>query len=145
YHGPGQRVAYVMVDLKKRGGDVKKYVCDLESWIIAALAEFGITGQRRGGRIGIWVETDAGEKKIAALGVRVRHWVTLHGIAINVDPDLSHFSGIVPCGVSEYGVISMREVLGRDVNMDEVNEALKATWPGVFTTDMPVQKTAGKP
>lgn len=134
YHGPGQRVGYVMMDLKKRGQgpDVKAYVCDLEGWIIKALEAFDIKGERRDGRIGIWVDTDAGEKKIAALGVRVRHWITLHGVSINVSPDLSHFSGIVPCGISDYGVTSMKELLGRDVPMAELDAALKESFFEVF-------------
>ncbi len=134
YHGPGQRVAYVCMDLKKRQQvpDIKKYVHDLEKWIIEALKAFDIVAERRAGRIGIWVETDEGEKKIAALGVRVRHWITLHGVSINVAPDLSHFGGIVPCGISEYGVTSLAQLLGRDVAMDEVDAALKAAWGGVF-------------
>lgn len=135
YHGPGQRVGYVMMNLRERGAlDIKKYVCNLEEWIIRSLAAFDITGERREGRIGIWVDTPEGEKKIAAIGVRVRHWITLHGIAINVDPDLSHFSGIVPCGISEYGVTSMCEVLGRDVAMTELDEVLQRTWAEVFDT-----------
>jgi lipoyl(octanoyl) transferase len=126
YHGPGQRVAYVMMDLKKRGlPDVRRYVCDLEEWIIRALAEFGIKGERRQGRIGIWVDTAEGEKKIAAIGVRVRHWITLHGISINVDPDLSHFSGIVPCGIAEHSVTSMAEVLQREIDMKALDKILK--------------------
>ena len=134
YHGPGQRVGYVMMDLKARQGrpDIKKYVCDLEEWIIQMLAVFGIEGQRREGRIGIWCDVDGQEKKIAALGVRVRHWITLHGIAINVDPDLSHFGGIVPCGISDYGVTSMREVLGREVDMGAVDVALRESFKIVF-------------
>ncbi len=134
YHGPGQRIGYAMIDLKKRQQrpDIKRYVFDLEAWIIGALAEFDLAGERREGRIGIWVNTDAGEKKIAALGVRVRHWITLHGVSINVNPDLSHFSGIVPCGISEYGVTSMKEVLGRDVSTADVDAALKKSWAAVF-------------
>lgn len=134
YHGPGQRVAYVMLNLKQRQSvpDIKKYVCNLEQWIIKALAQFDIKGERRDGRIGIWVDTAVGEKKIAAIGVRVRHWITLHGIAINVNPDLSHFSGIVPCGISEYGVTSMQDLLGHDVDMAKLDEALKKSWGEVF-------------
>lgn len=154
YHGPGQRIAYVMMDLKRRGGppDVKRYVCDLEEWIIRSLAGFGIQGERRPGRVGIWVDSfghhrpqprrDAacraddggagGDKKIAAIGVRVRHWITLHGIAINVNPELSHFGGIVPCGIADAGVTSMRELLGRDVGMAELDAALRAQWDAVF-------------
>ncbi len=112
YHGPGQRVAYVMLDLKKRQGhpDIKKYVWSLEEWIIRALAVLGVKGERRCGRVGIWViMPDGSEKKIAAIGVRVRHWITLHGVSININPDLSHFGGIVPCGIAEYGVTSLAE------------------------------------
>jgi lipoyl(octanoyl) transferase len=127
YHGPGQRIAYVMCNLKARqkAPDIKKYVRDIEQWIIDALAEFGIKGERRCGRVGIWVVTPEGEKKVAAIGVRVRHWVTLHGFAVNVSPDLSHFSGIVPCGIAEHGVTSMEELLGREISMEELDEALK--------------------
>lgn len=134
YHGPGQRVAYVMLNLRARqkAPDVKQYVCNLEEWIIKALARFNIKGERRDGRVGIWVATDQGDKKIAALGVRIRRWVTMHGIAINVDPDLEHFGGIVPCGISDAGVTSMRELLGRDVSLGEVDEALRAAWADVF-------------
>ncbi|MEM7680219.1 MAG: lipoyl(octanoyl) transferase LipB [Pseudomonadota bacterium] len=134
YHGPGQRVAYVMMDLHKRQktADVKAYVCDLENWIIKTLAAFDIKGERRAGRIGVWVEEDGTEKKIAAIGVRVRRWVSFHGIALNVSPDLSHFDGIVPCGIKEFGVTSIAELLGRDVSMEEVDDALKAAWVEVF-------------
>jgi lipoyl(octanoyl) transferase len=135
YHGPGQRVAYVMMDLKSRGGqaDIKAYVCALEKWAIAALAEFGIKGEHRDGRIGVWVDTPAGEKKIAAVGVRVRRWIAFHGIAINVHPDLSHFGGIVPCGISEYGVTSMAELLGAEkVSLSAFDEALKRNWDQAF-------------
>ncbi len=134
YHGPGQRVGYVMLNLRKRQKqpDIKAYVHDLERWIIMALASFGITGERREGRVGIWVETDEGDKKIAALGVRIRRWVSLHGISINVSPDLSHFSGIIPCGISDAGVTSMCELLGRDVEMAEFDAALKDKFQDVF-------------
>ncbi len=130
YHGPGQRVAYVMMDLRKRQKtpDIKKYVFDLEDWIIRTLAAFDIQGERRAGRVGIWVATPEGEKKIAAIGVRIRRWVTFHGIAINVDPDLSHFSGIVPCGIRDYGVTSMRDLLGREVSMEEVDAVLRESF-----------------
>ena len=123
YHGPGQRVAYAMMDLKKRqkAPDIKKYVRDLEEWIIRTLAEFDVQGERRCGRIGIWVVMpDGSEKKIAAIGVRVRHWITLHGISINVKPDLSHFDGIVPCGISEHGVTSLADLGIEAENFDEV-------------------------
>lgn len=133
YHGPGQRIAYVMLNLKKRQKtpDIKKYVWQLEEWIIQTLHDFGIVGERRCGRVGIWVETSFGEKKIAAIGVRVRHWVTFHGISININPDLSHFSGIVPCGISEYGVTSFRD-LGLDTNYEDLDVALQDNWDRVF-------------
>lgn len=133
YHGPGQRVAYVMLDLKQRQAvpDLKKYIHDLEDWIIRALARFGVTGERRAGRVGIWVAHRGGEAKIAAIGVRVRHWVTYHGIAINVAPDLSHFSGIVPCGISDHSVTSLRD-LGVDATMDDLDQALQAAWKDTF-------------
>ncbi|MFG0286114.1 MAG: lipoyl(octanoyl) transferase LipB [Phycisphaerales bacterium JB039] len=131
YHGPGQRVAYVMLDLKRRGGDVRRYVQDLEDWIIRALARFNVKGERRDGRVGIWVARGAGEAKIAAIGVRVRRWVTYHGIALNVDPDLTHYAGIVPCGISEHGVTSLAD-LGLPVTMADVDVALKETFDEVF-------------
>jgi len=133
YHGPGQRVAYVMLDLKKRQvtPDVRRYVWQLEEWIIRTLAAFDVTGERRTGRVGIWVVTPGGEKKIAAIGVRIRRWVTYHGIAINVNPDLSHFDGIVPCGLSDYGVTSLAD-LDKDVSMDDLDRALKNTFGEVF-------------
>lgn len=127
YHGPGQRVAYVMLDLKRRQKkpDVKKYVWQLEEWIIRTLAEFDVKGERRCGRVGIWVKRDEGrEDKIAAIGVRIRRWVTLHGIAINVNPDLSHFGGIVPCGIKEHGVTSLAD-LGKVHDFDALDTALK--------------------
>ena len=132
YHGPGQRVVYLMLNLKERQQvpDIKSYVCSLEEWIIQTLKEFDIKGERREGRIGIWVDTPQGECKIAALGVRIRHWVTYHGIAINVAPDLSHFSGIVPCGIQEFGVTSMH-ALGKEVSMEELDAALQKTRPNI--------------
>ena len=131
YHGPGQRIAYVMLDLQARGGDVRRYVWQLEEWIIRTLAEFGITGERREGRIGIWVVSGTSENKIAAIGVRVRSGVTYHGLAINVNPDLSHYSGIIPCGINEFGVTSF-EALGKTITLDQLDEALKKTWAGIF-------------
>jgi len=132
YHGPGQRVAYVMLDLKHRAMDVRGFVRDLEEWLIHTLACFGVVGERREGRVGIWVVRDDGrEDKIAAIGVRVRRWVTYHGIALNVAPDLSHFNGIVPCGIRGYGVTSLQE-LGVGVAMTEVDVALKAEFERVF-------------
>lgn len=123
YHGPGQRVVYLMLDLDKRGRDVRRLVYSLESWIIAALAELGIQAHRAPGRIGIWVGEGADEAKIAALGIRVRRWVTLHGISINVDPDLTHFQGIVPCGISDFGVTSIAKVTEK-IPMSRVDAAL---------------------
>ncbi len=132
YHGPGQRVAYVMLDLKKRDGDVRGYVCDLEEWLIRTLARFTVKGERRDGRVGIWVSRGGGrEDKVAAIGVRVRHWVTFHGIALNVDPDLSHFQGIVPCGITQHGVTSLWD-LGCTPTIPEVDSALMASWDEVF-------------
>lgn len=138
YHGPGQRVAYVMLDLKARGGDVRAFVHDLETWLIATLARFNVVGERRPGRVGIWVARgrsgapDAREDKIAAIGVRVRRWVSYHGVALNVDPDLSHFSGIVPCGVREHGVTSLVD-LGRPVTLADVDVALRAAFDDLFS------------
>ena len=132
YHGPGQRVAYVMLDLKQRGNDVRRFVCDLESWLIRVLGRFGVTGLRRSGRVGIWVEKGGGrEDKIAAIGVRVRHWVSFHGVALNVSPDLGHFSGIVPCGIAEHGVTSLWD-LGHTPTMAEVDMALRAEFTEIF-------------
>lgn len=132
YHGPGQRIAYLMLDLKRRGGDVRRYVDRLEEWVIRTLATFGVRGERREGRIGIWVDTPAaGEAKIAAIGVRVRRWVSYHGVAINVAPDLGHFQGIVPCGISEYGVTSLH-ALGVKVGLAELDAALRARFADVF-------------
>lgn len=136
YHGPGQRVAYVMLDLKarggNRGGDVRGFVRDLEQWIIETLAAFGVTGERRQGRVGIWVVREGQrEDKIAAIGVRVRKWVTYHGISLNVSPDLSHYDGIVPCGIAGHGVTSLRD-LGIDASMEDVDAALKTAWDKVF-------------
>ncbi|MEO3431476.1 lipoyl(octanoyl) transferase LipB [Pelagibius sp. CAU 1746] len=136
YHGPGQRVVYVMLDLKRRGPDLRRFVENLEEWVIRALASFSVTGERREGRVGIWVERNdplrgAREDKIAAIGVRVRRWVTYHGIAVNVEPDLEHFSGIVPCGISEHGVTSLVD-LGLPVGMADLDAALRASFPGVF-------------
>ncbi|MDA0707997.1 MAG: lipoyl(octanoyl) transferase LipB [Proteobacteria bacterium] len=132
YHGPGQRVVYVMLDLTKREKDIRKFVSNLEQWIIDTLAEFNVTGERRCGRIGVWVDRGNGrEDKIAAIGVRVRKWVTFHGICINVEPDLTHYDGIVPCGISGYGVTSLVD-LGNLVTMDDVDSALKKTWEKIF-------------
>ena len=124
YHGPGQRVVYVMVDPERRGKDIRCFVHALEGWMIAALAELGVSAHRAESRIGIWVGEGADEKKIGALGVRVKRWVTLHGFALNVAPDLSHFGGIVPCGIAEYGVTSLAE-LGKQMPMAGVDACLK--------------------
>jgi lipoyl(octanoyl) transferase len=132
YHGPGQRVGYVLIDLKHRGADVHRYVQDLEEWLIQTLARFNIRGERRQGRVGIWVvENDGRENKIAAIGVRIRHGITFHGVALNVDPDLTHFSGIIPCCIREHGVTSLA-AQGILVSMPEVDCALKAAFEEVF-------------
>jgi len=124
YHGPGQRVIYAMVDLRERGRDVRAHVWRLEEIMIRTLADFDIVGERREGRIGIWVTSDGREEKIGAIGVRIRKWVAYHGLALNIDPDLSHFSGIVPCGISEFGVTSIRK-LGITATMEEVDAAFR--------------------
>lgn len=135
YHGPGQRVAYAMLDLKSRAApqhpDLRAYVKQLEAWIIATLKEFGIQGELREGRIGVWVVDGGREAKIAALGIRVKQWVAYHGIALNVAPDLSHYGGIVPCGISEYGVTSLAQ-LGVKASMAEVDDALKRCFSQIF-------------
>jgi lipoyl(octanoyl) transferase len=135
YHGPGQRVAYVMLDLKRRTPDLRRYVAALEAWLIATLGEFNIRGERREDRVGVWVRRpDKGETvedKIAAIGIRVRRWVSFHGISLNVEPDLSHFSGIVPCGVTEHGVTSLVD-LGIPVAMPEVDAVMRKTFEGIF-------------
>ncbi|WP_417255417.1 lipoyl(octanoyl) transferase LipB [Celeribacter halophilus] len=140
YHGPGQRVAYAMLDLSKRGKDVRKFVQDMEAWVIAALEEFNVKGEIREGRVGVWVVredkplTAPGQKpedKIAAIGLRIRKWVSFHGLSINVDPDLSHFEGIVPCGIREHGVTSLVD-LGLPVTMDDVDMALKRSFDVTF-------------
>jgi lipoyl(octanoyl) transferase len=128
YHGPGQRVGYVMLDLEKRGKDVRCFVHSLEGWMIAALAELGVSAHRAPGRIGIWVGEGSNEAKIGALGVRVKRWVTLHGFALNVAPDLTHFSGIVPCGISDFGVTSLAR-LGKQMPLETVDGALKRSFP----------------
>ena len=132
YHGPGQRVGYVMLDLKQRGSDVRGFVRDLEEWLIRTLAAFNVKGERREGRVGIWVARSGGrEDKIAAIGVRVRKWVTFHGVSFNIEPDLSHFTGIVPCGISEHGVTSLHD-LGIHVSMADVDAAMKTAFAKVF-------------
>jgi lipoyl(octanoyl) transferase len=137
YHGPDQRIGYAMLDLKMRTPDVRAYVRDLEQWLIETLAQFSVKGERREGRVGIWVQRapssteNAREDKIAALGVRIKRWVTLHGVALNVEPDLTHFSGIVPCGVTAHGVTSLAD-LGIAVSMADVDVALKQSFKKVF-------------
>lgn len=134
YHGPGQRVGYVMLDLNRRQKDVRRFVHDLEEWLIRTLLQFNVKGERRDGRVGIWVARGGGrEDKIAAIGVRVRRWVTFHGVALNVDPDLSHFDGIVPCGIREHGVTSLAD-LGLPVSMADVDVAMKKAFADVFGT-----------
>ncbi len=142
YHGPGQRVAYVMLDVKARGGDVRAFVCDLERWLIATLDRFGVRGETRPDRIGVWVaRPDKGpghEDKIAAIGIRLRRWVSYHGISLNVEPDLDHFDGIVPCGIGEkgYGVTSLVD-LGLPVATADVDMALKEAFEEIFGGDYP--------
>ena len=136
YHGPGQRVVYVMLDLRRRGRDVGAFVRSLETWIIGALAQFNVDGQMRPGRVGVWVERRTPglpprEDKIAAIGVKLRRWVSFHGISLNVEPDLTHFSGIVPCGITAHGVTSLVD-LGLPVSMDEADAALKTSFETVF-------------
>ena len=144
YHGPGQRVAYAMLDLRHRGRDVRAYVHHLEDWVIAALDSFGIEGERREGRVGVWVrQRGGGEAKIAAIGVRVRRWISFHGISLNVEPDLSHFTGIVPCGIAGYGVTSL-VAEGRVASMAEADAALERAFNAVFggTVHVPVSDPA---
>jgi lipoyl(octanoyl) transferase len=140
YHGPGQRVVYTMLDLNTRGRDVRQFVCALEGWVIATLAEFGVRGERRAGRVGVWVvrpdrppnpDGTPAEDKIAAIGVKLRKWVSFHGLSINLDPDLDHFSGIVPCGIRGHGVTSLVD-LGLPVSMADLDAALARTFPRHF-------------
>jgi lipoyl(octanoyl) transferase len=136
YHGPGQRVGYVMLDLRNHGSDVRRYVHTLEAWLIAALAKLGVTAERRDGRIGLWVERPQPplpprEDKIAAIGVRVRKWISFHGVALNVAPDLSHYGGIVPCGIAQHGVTSLKD-LGKPAIMADVDKALIAAFEDAF-------------
>ena len=143
YHGPGQRIAYVMLDLSKRGNDVRGFVHGLEDWVIRTLAHFNVIGEVRSDRVGIWVKRGASdnpaarEDKIAAIGVRVRHWVTFHGVAINLEPNLEHFSGIIPCGIEEHGVTSLWD-LGLTPSIPDLDGALMTTFDDVF-------QTVGKP
>ncbi|GJE28915.1 Octanoyltransferase [Methylobacterium organophilum] len=135
YHGPGQRIAYVMLDLNRRRADLRAYVASLEAWIIATLDTFNVRAERREDRVGVWVRRpergEAVEDKIAAIGIRVKRWVSLHGLSLNVEPDLSHFTGIVPCGISRHGVTSLAD-LGRIVSMPEVDMALRAAFVPIF-------------
>ena len=143
YHGPGQRVAYVMLDLRRRNPDLRRYVAALEAWLIASLGAFNIRGERREDRVGVWVRRPArgedAEDKIAAIGIRVRRWVSFHGISLNVEPDLSHFSGIVPCGVREHGVTSLVD-LGIPVTMPEVDSVMRGTFEEIFGPTVPVEE-----
>ncbi len=140
YHGPGQRVIYTMLDVGKRGRDVRCFVRDLERWVIATLAEFNVKGEIRPGRVGVWVtrpdrpgpDGQPSEDKIAAIGIKLRHWVSFHGISINVEPDLTHFSGIVPCGIRDHGVTSLVD-LGLPVSMADLDAALMATFAAAMT------------
>ena len=135
YHGPGQRVAYVLLDLNRHGRDVRCHVWRLEEWVIRTLARFGVHGERRDGRVGVWVaRPDGDEDKIAAIGVRVRRWVSYHGVALNIAPDLSHYAGIVPCGMREHGVTSLAK-LGIAVTMDAVDRTLRATFAAAFSPE----------
>lgn len=133
YHGPGQRVVYLMLDLRVRGRDVRKFVCKVEKWVIAALNDIGIKGEIRDGRIGVWVETNNSEEKIAAIGIRIRRWISFHGVSININPNLEHFGGIIPCGISpdEFGVTSINK-LGIDKNMQDLDKALKESFTAIF-------------
>ena len=138
YHGPGQRVAYVMLDLRKRKCDAHAFVQALETWLIAALGDLGVTGETRCGRVGVWVAGTEGENKIAAIGVKLRRWVSFHGISLNVSPDLSHFDGIIPCGISQFGVTSLK-ALGAAADQATVDAGLRAAFEGMFglTIDAP--------
>ena len=140
YHGPGQRVAYVILDVAKRGRDVRRFVQELEAWVIATLGQFNVTGEIRDGRVGVWVARpekplamngQPAEDKIAAIGIRLRKWISFHGVSINVEPDLTHFSGIVPCGITEHGVTSLVD-LGLPVTMDDLDIALRQSFETVF-------------
>ena len=127
YHGPGQRVGYLMLDLEQRGRDIRRFVHGLEGWLIASLGDLGVEARRETGRIGLWVGSGAEEAKIAAIGVRVKRWVTLHGFSVNVDPDLAHFAGIIPCGISDYGVTSIK-ALKVNAKMTDLDAALAANF-----------------
>ena len=145
YHGPGQRIAYVMLDVKQRGADVRAFVGSLEGWLIDTLAEFGVRGEIRPDRVGVWVRRPhkgtAAEDKIAAIGIRLRRWVSLHGVSLNVEPDLEHFSGIVPCGITGYGVTSLAD-LGQIVGIEAVDMALADTFSRRFG---PIRRVSSVP
>jgi lipoyl(octanoyl) transferase len=148
YHGPGQRVAYVMLDLTRRGRDVGCHVWRLEEWMIRVLARFGVTGERREGRVGVWIALGLHDDKIGAIGVRVRHWVTYHGLALNVAPDLANYAGIIPCGISGHGVTSLA-ALGIKATMADIDAALRATFDDVFVATPacsaePLSRNAGE-
>ena len=140
YHGPGQRIAYVMLDMRQHGGDVRGLVANIERWVIGALAAFNVTGERREGRVGIWVRRpqkgEGKEDKIAAIGLRVSRWVTTHGLSLNVEPDLAHYNGIVPCGITEHGVTSLAD-LGLPVSMMDADIALKTSFETIFGPVIP--------
>ena len=149
YHGPGQRVAYVMLDLKRRREDVRAFVAALEAWIIATLDQFNVKGERREDRVGVWVrrperppspDGSMAEDKIAAIGIRLKRWVSLHGISLNVEPDLSHFDGIVPCGISQFGVTSLFD-LGFTATMQDSDVALRQAFEGIFGATRQVSET----
>ena len=141
YHGPGQRVGYLILDLEKRGKDIRRFVHSLEGWMIDALGELGVAARREPGRIGIWTGEGPAEAKIGAIGVRVRRWVTMHGFSINVAPDLSHFGGIVPCGIAEYGVTSL-SAIGMDDAMDRLDDALRRTFPAFINALSDISQAA---
>jgi lipoyl(octanoyl) transferase len=141
YHGPGQRVGYLVLDLEKRGRDIRRFVQLLESWMIDALGEVGVVARRESGRIGIWTGEGPAEAKIGAIGVRVRRWVTMHGFSINVAPDLSHFGGIVPCGIAEYGVTSLSKLRGES-SMERLDSALKRTFPSFLNSLSDISQAA---
>jgi len=139
YHGPGQQIAYVMMDLKKRDQDLRKFVKELEQWLINSLGVLGVKGERREGRVGIWVATnDGSEAKIAALGIRVRKWITFHGISLNINPDLEHFSGIIPCGIRAHGVTSLVD-LGIDIDKSEISIILQEQFTQIFGDNDPAR------
>lgn len=153
YHGPGQRVAYVLLDVAARGHDLRKFVAQMEDWVIATLAEFNLRGEKRAGRVGVWIarpdkpplpDGTPREDKIAALGVRITKWVSYHGLSINVEPDLDHFSGIVPCGIAGHGVTSLVD-LGLPVTLEDVDVALRKTFPEIFGSAKIIRRAATDP